>query len=53
MLLVGVPKKKSELIMPWLVKELEFNKKLFPNHLQFILRGALVGGGPLWPTYYS
>ncbi len=56
-LLVGccyqVCTKKTELIVPWLVKELEINKKLNLNHLQFILQGALVDGGPLWPTYYN
>jgi len=35
---------------PWLVRELELNEKLFPNHLPFIFYGALVGVGSLWPN---
>ncbi len=29
--------------------ELEPNRKLFPDYLSFILPGALVGAGSLWP----
>ncbi len=36
-------------IQPWLATELEPNRKLFPDHLPFILPGALVGAGSLWP----
>jgi hypothetical protein len=32
---------------PWLARELESNRKLFPDHLPFILHGALVGPGSL------
>jgi len=32
-------------------KELEHNRKLFPDHLSSILHGALVGADSLWPTY--
>ncbi len=33
---------------PWLAGELELNRKLFLDHVPFILRGALVGAGSLW-----
>jgi len=33
----------------WLVRELKPNKKLFLDHLSFILHGALMGVGTLWP----
>ncbi len=33
---------------PWLARELEPNRKLFPDRLPFILHGALVGAGSLW-----
>ncbi len=36
-------------MVPWLARELELNRKLFPHHLPFILHGALVGAGWLWP----
>jgi hypothetical protein len=29
---------------------MEPNRKLFPHHLLFILHGALVGAGSLWPA---
>jgi hypothetical protein len=32
-----------------LASELKTNKKLFPNHLPFILHGAPVGASSLWP----
>jgi len=31
--------------------ELEPNRKLFPDHLPFILQGALVGAGSLWVNH--
>jgi hypothetical protein len=31
-----------------LAKELKPNRKLFPDHLSFILHGALVVAGSLW-----
>ncbi len=33
---------------PWLARELKPNRKLFPDHLAFILHGALVGAGSQW-----
>jgi hypothetical protein len=33
----------------WLARELKANRKLFPDLLPFILDGALVGAGSLWP----
>jgi hypothetical protein len=35
---------------PWLARELKPNRKLFPDHLAFILHGALVGAGSQWHT---
>jgi hypothetical protein len=32
-----------------LARELEPNRELFLNHLSFILHGALMGAGSLWP----
>jgi len=43
--LVGRGKKKELSKAPWLARELELNRKLFPDHSPFILRGALVGAG--------
>ncbi len=31
--------------------ELEPNRKLFSDHLSFILHGALVAAGSLWPDF--
>jgi len=46
-LLIGRLEKKSSPL--WLGRELEPNRKLFPDHLSFILHGALMGAGSLWP----
>jgi len=32
-------------------RELEPNKKLFPDYLPFIFHGALVDAGSLWPPH--
>jgi len=34
-------------------RELKPNRELFPDHLSFILYGALVGTGSLWPYLSS
>jgi hypothetical protein len=38
---------------PWLTTEMEPNRKLFPDHLPFILGGALVGAGSRWPPSWT
>jgi len=39
--------KATESQPPWLAREQDLNRKLFPDHLPFILHGALVGAGTL------
>jgi len=34
-----------------MVTELEPNRKLSPDHLPFILNGAMMGAGSLWLTF--
>ncbi len=34
-----------------LARELEPNRKLFPDHLPFHFHGALLGAGSLWPDF--
>ncbi len=37
--------------VPWLAKQPEPNRELFPDHLSFILHHVLlVGAGSLWPS---
>jgi hypothetical protein len=36
----------------WLARQLEPERKLFPDHLSFILYGALVDVGSLWPNFH-
>jgi hypothetical protein len=42
-LLVGRLKELQPRLQPWLARELEPNRKLFYDHLLFILHGALMG----------
>jgi hypothetical protein len=41
------------LCLMMLAKELKPNRKLLPDHLSFILHGALVGAGSLWPNKWA
>jgi hypothetical protein len=50
---VGKEKKKQLTKSPWLAWELQPNREMFPNQLPFILHGALVGAGSLWPWLFS